>query len=734
MDHAGEATNPHYWAKHVRQTVRFAEGVGELLKNPETVLLEVGPGPTLCTFANQHPAKTSGRDGSPSFLREGARRKFPRCSPPWASFGWRGIRRLVRLSRARKTPAGSLADYPFERKRFWIDPGARIASPPVTEAVSATTVAASSPEVKGSIGVVSLTCAPAETPSRKDRILAMLLVQLQELSGTNLASLAPTVTFTEMGFDSLFLAQASQNIERKFGVKVAFRQLLEDLPTLNDLAAHLDQKLPMEALPVAPSPQMAASIFPTMAAGPSNSALDAIHQQLQSVSRQLDTLRQTGQTMIPAMVPLASTENSVPLQTGVVLLEPTPVAENAVAASTLPDEGSHPLEQVFSLPLTEAQLELWAAAQLGEDALCAFNQIISLQLRGPLKVNELRQALQELVDRHDALRTCFLPDGSGQRVFSMRKLEVPLLDFSSSSDEESAGELAKITAAEEKTPFDLVNGPLVRAQIIKLSATHHVLLLAIHHLIMDGWSIKVVLHELDRIYPAKIQGILCDLLPATQYTEFIRWQNAPENRAKFAEAEAYWMKQFASLPPTVELPTDRPRPAAKTYCAATESLSFDSALYLSLKSAAAEEGCTLFTYLLGSFYIWLQRLTGQDDLTVGVPAAGQIVATSQQDFEGRSLVGHCVNLLPIRCRCEGDPCFNDYLKTIKRVVLDAHEHQQFTFGNLVKKLNPPRDPSRAPLISMTFNVARVAAGFHWPGVGSEIEFSAEELQFFRPHL
>ena len=247
---------------------------------------------------------------------------------------------------------------------------------------------------------------------------------------------------------------------------------------------------------------------------------------------------------------------------------------------------------------------------------------------------------------------------------------------------------------------------------------------------MDGWSIKVVLHELDRIYPAKIQGVPCDLAPATQYGEYLRWQDSPENRAKFAEAEAYWMHQFASLPPTVELPTDRPRPAAKAYYAATQSLALDSALCQSLKRAAAKEGSTLFTYLLGSFYIWLQRLTGQDDLAVGVPAAGQIAADSGNDVDVKSLVGHCVNLLPIRCRCEGDPCFNDYLKTIKRVVLDANEHQQFTFGNLVKKLNPPRDPSRAPLISMTFNVARAAAGFHWPGVESEISFPPKSFNFF----
>ncbi len=652
---AEQATNPGYWAGHVRQTVRFADGIAELLNDRQNILLEVGPGQTLSAGARQHAATTAERAVLASFF-VAKERSMETCamlntlgklwlagvSVDWPGFHSHGKRRRI-----------PLPTYPFERKRFWAEPPARMAVRPIANAANASEFP---PKENGSISPASRTPDhPVIAQSRKDRILAMLMIQLQELSGTSFAGLAPTTTFTEMGFDSLFLAQASQNFEKKFGVKVAFRQLLEDLPTLNDLAGYLDQKLPPEAL-------------------------------------------------------LAG--------------------EFAGKGPVLANGNKHTAMQVLTLPMTEAQSELWAAAQLGADASCAFNQIISIHFRGALQLDELREALQELVDRHDALRTTFLPDSSEQQILPARELDVPLFDFSSLDDEKREEQLTEITAMEDRTPFDLVNGPLLRARIIRLSKTRHVLLLAGHHLVMDGWSIKVILRELERIYLAKVQGIPCNLAPATQYSEYLRWQNTPENRARFAKAETYWLHQFANPPATVELPADRPRPATKTHRAATQSLLIDSVLHQTLKQAAATEGCTMFSYMLGSFCIWLQRLAGQDDLAVGIPAAGQIVTTGQKDLEGGSLVGHCVNLLPIRCRCDNNSPVREHLKSIKRAVLDAHDHQQFTFGNLVKKLNPPRDPSRVPLISMTFNLVRAVGEFQFPGIESKLVFPPKSFTIF----
>ncbi|MDB6121274.1 MAG: amino acid adenylation enzyme/thioester reductase family protein, partial [Pedosphaera sp.] len=546
----------------------------------------------------------------------------------------------------------SLPTYPFERKRFWAEPVMQTALRPTTEV---------SPVPQPESPLLDVEQPNAATPttlSRKDRIKATLLAQLQELSGANLASLGPATTFLEAGFDSLFLAQASQAFEHKLGIKVSFRQLLEDVPTLNDLAGYFDKQLPAEAMPDVPAPS--------------------------AISPPLILQRNAGKES----------------------------------------------KEAVTLPMTEAQMELWLATQLGDDASRSFNQVFLVHLRGSLHLEKLVQTLAEVVDRHDALRATFLPDGSGQKILPKFELNIHTLDISSLSNAEQEEKFAKVVSLEDETKFDLVNGPLIRGQAIKFSDIHHVLLLASHHIVMDGWSIGVVLNEVSRLYSAEIQAGPAQLQPAMQFSEYIQWQQAPESCEQIEEAEAYWLQQFAKPPIPVDLPTDRPRPPQKTYRAATRSLVLDSTFYQSLKQASTQQGCTLFNYLLASFNVWLYRLTGQVDLTVGVPAAGQIAAQNGSAQDNKALIGHCVNLLPVRSNCDGDPSFKDYLKSIKRLVLDAYEHQHFTFGSLVSKLNLPRDPSRVPLVSMTFNVVRVTGGIHFEELESEIILPPKGFNIF----
>ncbi len=298
------------------------------------------------------------------------------------------------------------------------------------------------------------------------------------------------------------------------------------------------------------------------------------------------------------------------------------------------------------------------------------------------------------------------------------------------TEEEGAEKLGETIRLQDRIPFDLANGPLLRVQLAKLSGTHHAAIFAGHHIVMDGWSMAIALHELGRLYSAKMQPGVGALPPAMQFSEYVRWQNAPENRAHFEEVEAWWLRQFANPPGPVELPCDRPRPAAMTHRAGRETLELDSAFYRTLKQAAAREGCTLFTYLLASFNVLLHRLTGQEDLTVGIPAAGQIAINAQHGRRAETMVGHCVNLLPFRNRCDGGTAFRDYLKTVKRAALDAFEHQDFTFCNLVKKLNLPRDSSRVPLVSATFNFSRGYNEFQFHGLESELVLPARSFNIF----
>lgn len=732
----GEACDPRYWARHLRQTVRFADGVDELLKDPGTILLEVGPGRTLCNLANQHSAKAADLlvvpslstpdEEIPSLLTALGRLWLTGIPVDWSGF----------YKHEKRAHIG-LPSYPFERKRFWIEPVSRIvARQPVHDELASTETASavetmsmtefsSNQHVKICTESTELSSCPDSSlaaVSRKQQILSMLTAEFQVLSSADLTEVGPSASFMEMGLDSLFLGQAILAIEKRFGIRVTFRQLLQEMTTLNDLADFLDRKLPLDALS-----DVVSSALTTPAEAPAaisgNPQLEAIQAQLQALSRQLELLRQAS----TGMSSIHSDANGE---------QPTVIAKSVEAHATRTEASSRVpqserdagKEEVFTLPLNDVQMELWLAAKSDPAASCAFNQIFLIHQRSSISCQALREALQELVDRHDALRTSFLPDGSGQQIHPNLRLHIPLRDFSSFSTAEVQSKLDEAVVLEDRTPFDLARAPLFRAQIFKLSHDHHVLLLTAHHIVLDGWSIGVLLRELDKVYPAKLEGRSAGLEPAMQYRDYLEWQNLPENRACAAEAEDYWAREFATSPDAVELPTDRTRPAVKTYRAATQNLIVNSELYRSLKKAAAANDCTIFTYLLASLKVWLHRLTGQDDLVIGVPAAGQ-VAVNGRNFQGsRSLVGHCVNLLPLRSRCDGKECFKNYLTNLNRVVIDAYEHQSFTFGSLVKKLNLPREAGRVPLISVGFNLSRVHTILQLPGW--EVDFPHKDFNFF----
>ncbi len=651
-----EATNPKYWASHVRQTVRFADGVGELLKDSENILLEVGPGQTLGPFAIQHPARTGSQVvvSSAAVSRDHeAATLLTALGKLWlagASVDWSGFYKYEKRRRV------TLPGYPFERKRFWMGPASPVVVQPVSDDAGAQTD-------KG-LGPVSLD----STVSRKKRILAMLTTMFQELSSADLSDVGPSASFMEMGLDSLFLGQASQTIEKRFGIKIAFRQLLQEMTTLNDVADFLDQKLPPDALAAVVPPTPIASVE-VSAPLPGQSTLDAIQAQLQALTRQVELLRQ------------ALPSSGIP---------PTaPVAEQA---------------EMVTLPLSESQMELWLASRASEDASRAFNQVFAIRLTGRSNEAALQNMLQQLVDRHDALRTTFAPDGSGQRIFPTWKIDLRSRDLSALNDSERERALAEAMAQEDQTPFDLEHGPLFRCQVLKMGEGRCDLILAAHHIILDGWSIRVLLREFSQLYDACETGTVARLDSALQFRDYVEWQKAPENRAAFAAAEAYWLERVSGLQNDIELPADRPRPPVKTYRAAEEQLVLDSSCSSLLKQSATAHDCTLFVYLLASLKAWLNRVTGEDDLVVGIAAAGQLAMAGHPG--SKLLVGHFVNALALRSQCDGNAPFSDHLRNIKGVMLDALEHQNFTLGSLVKKMRLRTDASRLPLIPIVFNLVR----------------------------
>ncbi len=357
-------------------------------------------------------------------------------------------------------------------------------------------------------------------------------------------------------------------------------------------------------------------------------------------------------------------------------------------------------ELALMVPSTEAQKEIWLATQMGDAANCAFNESIGIRLRGFLNVTALNEAFQHLVRRHDALRSVLSPDGETLCVLAGAARGIPLLDLSAASLAERNERLGDVLLREVTTRFNLVEGPLFRSRLVKLADEEHCLVLTAHHIICDGWSWGVILSDFVEFYAASHQGTEPDLPPAESFSAFALGQRGQTAAQESMKARAYWLRALSGTIPLLDLPTDEPRPGLKTYNAARHDYRLGAGVLGDLKRLGAQHKCTLFTTLLAGFTVFLHRITQQRDVFVGITAAGQLSSGQSQ------LVGHCVNLLPLRTSIDSARSFRDYLPDLHRTLLDAYEHQQVTFGTLLKSFTPPRDPSRLPLLPVRFNLAR----------------------------
>jgi amino acid adenylation domain-containing protein len=355
-------------------------------------------------------------------------------------------------------------------------------------------------------------------------------------------------------------------------------------------------------------------------------------------------------------------------------------------------------KEADKFPLTEAQKQLWILAQLEDNGSLAYNMTTSLQLRGSFQLAAMCQAVQKVMDRHDALRTIISSKGDFQQVLPSLKADVPLVDLSAVDICERESKLAEWFTQESREPFVLSEGPLLRCRILKLEEQLHLLVLTAHHIVMDGWSISLLLQEVSAFYSAECQGTVCEQEPPLQFKDYIQEQLKQSQSAEMAKHQAYWVKQFADSIPILNLPTDRPQPSVKTYKGAKASLKLKPNLYASLKTLSKQKGCTLFMTLLAGYMAWLHRLTNQDDILVGIAVAGRTLKGSEK------IVGYCTHLLPIRSSLVGFPGFSEYLTTIRHTLLDAYKHQDYPFASLINQLKLPRDPSRSSLVTTTFNL------------------------------
>ncbi|MBL8325977.1 MAG: amino acid adenylation domain-containing protein [Rubrivivax sp.] len=356
-------------------------------------------------------------------------------------------------------------------------------------------------------------------------------------------------------------------------------------------------------------------------------------------------------------------------------------------------------ELARAVPTTEPQREVWLAVQMGESASLAYNESVTLEFGGALDLAALQNALLALSDRHEALRTTISQDGQSMLVAARGSLQAAVVDLSGRTAAEQQAECARLKAAAVEAPFDLANGPLVRAQLVQLESTRHQLILTGHHIVCDGWSFGVLGKDLMSLYDCAQSGRDSGELPVPD--SFADYALLQLDAAHVAQAEAdvqYWLGCFKDTPPLLDLPADRPRPAVRRFESRREDVALDAALMRGVKAAGAKHGASLFATLFSTFAALMARLARSDDVVVGISAAGQAVEGQQW------LVGHCVNLLPVRLAIDVEQPVPALLAQGRAAVLDAYEHQSCTFGALLKHMKLPRDASRPALVPVVFNL------------------------------
>ncbi|HWD33066.1 MAG TPA: condensation domain-containing protein, partial [Pseudomonas sp.] len=349
--------------------------------------------------------------------------------------------------------------------------------------------------------------------------------------------------------------------------------------------------------------------------------------------------------------------------------------------------------------LSYAQQRMWLLWQL-EPASGAYNLPGAVRLRGALDVAALEQAFVSLVERHETLRSVFIQQADERLVLAPAPQwpQVAHLDLSGMAEADREQQVYELAQQQARQPFDLTQGPLLRITLLKLKADEHVLLLTLHHIVSDGWSMNVLIEEFSQLYAAHLNK-QAPALPALaiQYSDYALWQRRWLEAGEQQRQLAYWLEQLGNDHPALELPLDHPRPAQPGYRGRRHEFAFDPALVEQLRGFARQQNVTLFMLLLAAFNVLLHRYSGQQDIRIGSPVANR----NRAEVEG--LIGCFVNTQVLSTRVDGQEDVVSLLEQVRAVVLGAQAHQDLPFEQLVEALKLERDASRTPLFQVMYN-------------------------------
>ncbi len=379
------------------------------------------------------------------------------------------------------------------------------------------------------------------------------------------------------------------------------------------------------------------------------------------------------------------------------------------------------VERTGDLPLSFAQQRLWFHDQI-EGPNSTYNLYLPLRLSGPLNAAALESALNEIVQRHEALRTTFpMSNGSPrQQIESALKIPLRLFDLQLFPADEQDQELKRLLTQEVEHFFDLAVGPLFRPALYRLGEKEHILLLNMHHIISDGWSLGILWNELAHLYQAFVNDVPASLPPLErQYVDFSVWQRAWLQEGVLAAQLAYWKDQLANAPTLLDLPTDYPRPPVQSFHGGVFSFEVDSDLFAAMKELSRRQGVSLFMLLYAVFAVLLSRYSGQEDIVIGTVIANRHYQSVEK------LIGYFVNSLALRVNLSGQPTFAELLNRIRQLTLDAYAHQDAPFDQLVNELNIPRNLSHSPLFQIMLSLDNTGSKF---GAMAELDVSAVNIE------
>ncbi len=719
---AEEATNPLYWARHARATVEFAKTIHYLKEQGYDLFLECGPRSTMCSLARQqftpdHPCTAIPTFGDTAENNTEWETLLFALGSLWQNgvpISWDAFH--AHEDRRRIPVPG----YPFERQRFWIDP-APVAAAQSQTAESSLLIERMESPIELSLAQATL-AGDASNPvpaTRRDRIASLLVDLLAALSGRERSQIHASSTFMEQGFDSLSLTQVAFTIRKEFPTKVTFGQLMNQFPNVEMLAEHLDATLPADILTAAPTAPAAAlrPKLPTESLGmkpaKTGSALDeAVAVQAQVIARLVALLEEAGVHLPVALA--AAAEAGAPA--------------DAAKSKTNHQRKAAASSGALEAPSTIPQLGIFASSTLSKNLSASYNESMTVRFTGSISKEKLTRALERLVERHDALRASFDETGRTMKITTHLKIAIPVSDLSSieptaGASEEQETRLRKVIAADTALPFNLPAGPLFRCQIILLAPDRAAVILTAHHVICDGWSLDVLIHDLCAFYSEEISGVPASLEPADFYLDYAREVARRQLSDEFKQAGSYWHNKFAEGFPVLVLPTDHARVARREFRARRIDHSVPPSVISGLRSMAARHGCSFFTALLGSLSILFARVSGQRRFVLSLPTAEQPVSGQP------GLVGHCVNLLPFAVELREGEAVSAFFNRVQDDLVAAHEYSVYTLVSLLEGLRPAAPiPGLSPISAGFTNVGRFRPG-QLPQSGFTVDYDANPKGF-----